>query len=172
MLGIKDFNLREGERIKKLVKHHRIVLIPGLVISFLILVLDFFLFFWLMLQGWWGMALFTAVIFAVVFNVSRLMFLFNNNLLIITDQRILDFEQVGFFKKFTNEFGFYEINKAHSVTKGVFGTIFRYGSLKLDLRNKTNDFEIFKVPKPDKLQSVINELVERETRNMEQIKHH
>ncbi|NQT50084.1 hypothetical protein HQ571_05305 [Candidatus Kuenenbacteria bacterium] len=157
----KDFELRENEKIKHTVFHHPIVVVPDLVISLLILILDFFLMYYLFLQGWWGVILFGAVILALAFYMLRLFFLYRKNKFIITNQRIIDFEQAGFFEKFVNEFPFLKIHESKAVIKGIGPTLFRYGNLKLILSQDLGPFELFKIAKPIKLQNIINEYINK-----------
>ena len=116
--------------------------------------------YFLFLQGWWGVALFVAVILLVVFYVLRLFFLYRKNKFLITNKRIVDFEQPGFFEKFINEFPFPKIVEVKAIVKGVWPTIFRYGNLKLMLAEDLGPFELYKISNPAKLQYLINEMLQ------------
>ena len=155
-MSIKNLKLRENEKVIETISHHPIVVIPHIVISFLILVLDFFLMYFLFLQGWWGVALFTSVIILVAFYVLRLVFLYRKNCFVLTNQRLIDFEQSGFFEKFVNEFPYSKIKQAKSVVKGIAPTIFKYGNLKLVLGGDVGSFELYKIADPGHWQDLIN----------------
>jgi hypothetical protein len=161
MKKLEDINLREEERIIKVVYHHAVIIIPHLIISFLSLILNFFLMYYLFLQGWWGVLLFLLIIFFVVFYVFRLIFLYKKNKFVVTNQRIIDFEQVGFFERFVNEFPYKKVRNAKAVMKGIGPTLFRYGNLKLELKNDLGPFELYKVGDPINLQNKINEFVHK-----------
>lgn len=165
---LKDVELKENEKVVKVVRHHAIIVVPHIVISFLILVFDFFLMYYLFLQGWWGVTLFVLIIVMVAFYIFRLFFLYKKNKFIITDQRIIDFEQVTFFEKYINDFKYSKIKEIKVEAKGLFPAIFRYGNIKLILRQDVAPYELYKIPTPINLQSQINNLILRE--NQKQIK--
>ncbi|HMB26269.1 MAG TPA: hypothetical protein VKP03_02535, partial [Patescibacteria group bacterium] len=119
-----------------------------------------FLMYYLFLQGWWGVALFVAVIIIVGFYIFRLAFLYKHNKFIVTNQRIVDIEQPGFFEKYLNAFSFDKIKRSEAVVKGLGSMIFRYGNLKLHLKEDVGPFELYKVAKPLRLQQFINELLQ------------
>jgi hypothetical protein len=165
MEPLKNFKLRENEKIDEIVYHHPMIMAPHLAVCLLILFLDFFMMYYLFLQGWWGAGLFVLVVVIVAFYIVRLFFLFRNNRLIVTNQRIIDFEQVSFFEKFVNEFSFGKIREARAIIKGIGPTLFRYGNLKLILEDEVGPFELYRVANPLKLQDKINHyLVGRECR--------
>lgn len=160
MLKKPEFTLREKETVDEIVYHHLIIILPHLFVSVIILVLDFFLMYYLFLQGWWGVALFGAVILAVVFDVLRLAFLFKKNRFILTSERIIDCEQVGFFEKFVNEIYLHKVIEAKAMIKGLGASIFRYGNLKLTLDDELGPIEFYKIPNPVRLQNKINGLAQ------------
>jgi len=159
--AVKGFSLRENETLLKMVRHDPMVIFPHVFVCFLILVLDFFLMYYLFLQGWWGVALFGAVVLVALFYVLRTIFLYFANRFIITNQRIVDVEQVGVFEKFINEFPYVKIVEAKATMKGVGPTIFHYGDIRLTLRDDLGPYELYKIPDPLELQNFINGLIER-----------
>lgn len=151
--------LRDGEKFIGEAFHHPIVILPHLVVASLILIIDFFLMYYLFLQGWWGVFLFSAVIVIVIYYVVRLFFLYKNNKLVITDSRIIDLEQAGFFEKFINEFPLNRINGARAMIKGMWPTVFHYGTLRLSIAGQIAPFELYKISNPAELQDKINNLI-------------
>jgi len=159
--AIKGFALRENETILKVVRHDSVVIFPHVFVCFLILILDFFLMYYLFLQGWWGVALFGGVIIVVLFYVLRVLFLYRANQFIVTNQRIVDVEQAGIFEKFINEFSYSKIVEAKASVKGVGPTIFHYGDIRLSLRDDLGPYELYKIPAALELQNFINGLIEQ-----------
>jgi len=159
--AIKGFSLRENEQLLRVVRHAPSVIFPHVLICFLIMVLDFFLMYYLFLQGWWGVALFGGVIVVVIFYVLRVLFLYRANRFIITNQRLVDVEQVGVFEKFINEFPYAKIIEAKATVKGVGPTIFHYGDIRLTMRDDLGPYELYKIPNPLELQNFINSLIEQ-----------
>lgn len=162
MENLKNIKLKEHEKVLRVVRHHAIIIVPHLIICFIILVLNFFLMYYLFLQGWWGVALFGAVIFVVAFYCWRMFFLYRRNKIVITNERLIDVEQSGFFEKFVTDVPFLNIKEVEARIKGIFSTIFRFGSLKITLNQDIAPFEFYKIPKPDEVQEVINGLLVRQ----------
>lgn len=167
-----NIKLKDGEKIIRIVRHHPIIIVPHLVICFIILVLDFFLMYYLFLQGWWGVVLFGAVIFLVAFYCLRIFFLYRRNKIIVTNERLIDVEQSGFFEKYLTDVPFLNIKGVEARIKGVFPTIFRFGSLKITLNEDIAPFEFYKISHPAEVQEVINSLLGRigETKKEIQVK--
>ena len=160
MLKKPEFTMRDQEKVDEIVYHHLIIILPHLFVSVIILVLDFFLMYYLFLQGWWGVTLFAAVILAVIFYILRLSFLYKKNRFILTNERIIDCEQVGFFEKFVNEIYLDKVVEAKAVIKGLSASIFRYGNLKLILNDELGPIEFYKISNPLRLQNKINGLAQ------------
>lgn len=164
----KIIRLRENERIVKVVRHPLIVILPNLIIGFLILLLNFFVMFYLFMQGIWGIVIFFAILVVVAFYLLRLVFLWKRNLFIITNRRVVDIEQRGFLEQHVLEFSYDQIKEINSKVKGVFASIFKLGSVRLELKSELSDdkeseqpakkvFEVFSIKNPHKVQGIINE---------------
>lgn len=154
---LKNIKLRSDEKVEHIIFHHSIIIVPHLIVCALILILDFFMMYFLFLQGWWGIALFAAVIGVVAFYIFRLMFLFKHNKLILTNQRVIDVEQATFFEEFISDYSYSEIKKAEAVVKGVGASLFHYGNLKLIIEKEAAPFELYKIPRPLFWQGVIHD---------------
>jgi len=157
---LKKFELNKSERIIQEVYHHLGIIIPHLIISAVILVLDFFLLAFLFMQGWWGVILFFTIILVVAFYLMRLMFLFKKNRFVITNQRILDFEQSGFFEHFINEVYYEKIKEVEIQIKGIGAHVMHYGDIKIFLNDEIVPLELYKIPEPKKIQDEIHKLIE------------
>jgi len=154
--------LKENETVVRELRHHPMIVIPHLIISFLILVLDFFLMYWLFLQGWWGVALFCAVILIIVFYILRLIFLYRRNNFIITTERLIDHEQPSFFERFQNELPLHKIKSVEAKKKGIGGAIFNYGNIVIDIMDDVAPLELYKIAKPLEVQRELLALLDKE----------
>jgi hypothetical protein len=163
------FKLAEGEKILNEIHHHPIIVAPHFIISFLILVFDFFLMYFLFQRGWWGPILFIAIILIIFFYTFRLLFLFYKNKLIVTNKRFVDLEQVNFFEKYTNEFDFEKIKEIKFEMKGVWAHIFRYGTLKVVIDQDVAPYELYKIGRIKDLQEKLTKIVftQKETQQAE-----
>jgi|GEM_PF-1562552 len=154
--------LKENESIILEIHHHPMIIIPHLLISFLILVLNFFLMYWLFLQGWWGVALFVAVILIVIFYIARSIFLYKRNNFLVTNQRLVDYEQPSFFESFQNELPLHKIRSVEANKKGVGGIIFNYGNIVINITDDVAPLELYKIAKPLEVQKEILALLQQE----------
>jgi Ca2+/Na+ antiporter len=161
MEKIKEFALLPNEKVLKVVRHHPIIIAPHLVISFLILLLDFFLMYYLFVQGTLGAILFCLVIAVVAFYIYRLFFLYKKNRFVITNLRIIDFEQDSFFEKYLTQYDYGKICEAQAKVKGLFPTLFKYGNLRLALDRDAGPYEIYKIPHPLALQEMISQFINK-----------
>ncbi|MFH0987806.1 MAG: hypothetical protein V1763_00335, partial [Parcubacteria group bacterium] len=149
--------LRPDEKAEHIIFHHSIIIVPHRIVCALILVLDFFMMYFLFLQGLWGVSLFTGVIAVVAFYTFRLFFLFRHNALIITNERLIDVERTNFFEEFVSDYPFTEIRKVEAVRRGLFSRMGHYGNLKLIVAKEPKPFELYKIPTPERWQKVIEE---------------
>lgn len=157
---MEKLELKENEEIVSEIHHHPMIIIPHLVISFLILVLDFFLMYWLFLQGWWGAVLFGSVILVVIFYVLRLIFLYKRNNFIITSERLIDYEQPSFFERFKNELLLRKIKSVEAKKSGIGGMIFNYGNIVINIVDDVAPLEIYKISKPLEVQKELLDLLD------------
>ncbi len=159
MDSAQKFQLKPGEKVVQEITHHFIIIFPHLFICLIILILDFFLMYFLFLQGWWGVALFAAVVVLAAFYVLRLIFLYKHNKLLVTNQRVVDFERVSFFEQFVSEYNLSQIKEVEAVVRGVWPRVFRYGGLRLKLYQEVAPFEVYKVGHPLKLKALLDDLM-------------
>jgi len=165
---IKGIKLNENEEIIKMVRHHSSIVVPHLAICFLIVALDFFLMYYLFMQGWWGLILFFTVIVIVFLYIVRLVFLFKKNKLIITNQRLIDFEQASFLDKVITDFPYSKIKSIDATVKGVGPALWKYGNLKILLYDDVAPYEFFKIPQAKALEDEIKKRIEKQEKNIEQ----
>ena len=160
MSQIKEFILKDNETVQEVIYHHAIIIVPHLILCFLTLIFDFFLMYYLFLQGWWGVILFFSIILVLAVYAGRMIFLYKHNKFIITDQRVIDFEQTSFFDKNINETSLNKIDSVEASVKGLLPTLFGYGSLILRVKEELTPWELYKIKKPRRLQAVLCELKE------------
>jgi len=166
MLANKISWLPEEKKLFALV-HHPIVIFSHLFFSAIILLLDFFMMYYLFLQGWWGVTLFGAVLVVAILYAWRMIFLWKKNFVLITDKRILDFEQVGFFEHYVSEFFLTEIKNVEICHRGLAAKIFGYGNLRFVFSDEQSPFEIYKVRKPFFWQEKLSELLVKNKKDIE-----
>jgi len=145
---LKKFRLRDGERVVYIIRHWIGLLVPNFVVCFLIIVLDFFLMYYLFMRGFMGVVAFFGILIIVGAYLGRLIFLWRRNVLIITNQRLIDWEQTGFFNQMLQEITFDEIEKIEGKNNGFWGKLLKFGNLIIKIDNEKIPLELYNIKDP------------------------
>lgn len=130
----KKITLQEDEEIVGVIHIHPIIFAPKIALAVLIFLAPFFFMFRLIAQGSLGVSVFfTLIIGSVIFTV-REYYVWKYNVFILTTNKIVDFDQRGFFSRQVSEIAYPKIVDIAYEAKGVFNTIFRMGVITV----KTN----------------------------------
>ncbi len=122
-------------------------------------ILPFFFLFPLFRLGSGGVFFFTLVLGFAVFTLFRWWWRWSRTMLIITDQRVIDIEQQGFFDRTVTEAVYVQVDEVAYRIKGFFATIFRFGTLRVQLRGAGADIEFRRAHRPARLHDLLNDLV-------------
>lgn len=139
----------------------RVSLLPKLWVFALATIwtaLPFFFLFPLWRQGIWGIVVFLIWFVSGIVILSRLYFMWKRTVFVVTDMRIVDYDQRGFFHRVVTEARFEQIDEVSVQVNGIVATLFRYGALRLKLRGAAADIEIEQVKRPEQLADLINDL--------------
>lgn len=79
---------------------------------------------------------------------------------IITNERIINIEQKGFFSRTISDSRLFRIQDVTSEVKGVFPTIFDYGDIFIQTAGEKNRFNFSQVPDPNSIRDIIIRLAE------------
>ncbi|HUT22244.1 MAG TPA: PH domain-containing protein [Candidatus Bipolaricaulota bacterium] len=157
------YKLEEDEDYILKVRHHFLVFLPHLLISFAIIVIDFFLLFFLFKNGAIGGIIFLAVLAISVFYVLKVVFFWHKNAFIITSKRIIDFDQQGLFTKKVSSYPFEQIREIACATKGLWQTMFKYGNLEILFFGNEHPIELYNLKDVEDLQKLLLTLIEKST---------
>lgn len=80
---------------------------------------------------------------------------------IVTNQRIVNIEQLGLFRRRVSEMEHNKIQDVTSKVRGVFPTLFKYGYVYIQTAGTTERFVFKQVPKPVKIRNIIMQLQKR-----------
>lgn len=81
---------------------------------------------------------------------------------IITNQRIIDIQQKGFFSRVISEQKLSRVQDVSSETHGVVATLLKYGDVHIQTAGTKQRFFFHEVPNPDRVRDEIIRLVEQE----------
>lgn len=85
------------------------------------------------------------------------------NIHIVSEQRIVDIDQIGLLHHEVSELNIETIEDVTSETNGLFGNLLNYGTVFVQTAGATERFQFEKVPNPARIASIILELYEKHT---------
>ncbi len=150
--------LRRDEEILEIVHESFVPHIPRFFLLGLWFLVPFFFLFPLFQMGTIGVVIFVVLLVSGTILFWRSYRRWAYTVFVITDQRIIDIDQKGFFDRVVTETTFYEIDEVSYRVKGVCATIFRYGFVRLQLAGSAADIEFDKIKRPARIHALINDL--------------
>lgn len=159
------FDLSSDEKIVLKVHRHILVLFFRSAFLMLFIILPPLLF-WLGGQagviGTNELALFLSIYSAVLLIGWIIFFIiwtdYYLDVMIVTDKRLVDIEQRGFFKREVSTVRLESIEDITINVSGVVATFLNYGTLKIQTAAENREFIIHDVPNPNQVKSIIYEL--------------
>jgi len=85
---------------------------------------------------------------------------------IVTNHRIIDVKQNGFFSRTVSEQKLFRVQDVTSEIKGIIPTIFRYGNVYIQTAGEVERFNFQEVPNPNIIREKIIELAENDKKEM------
>lgn len=158
------------ERVELLVRHDWITFVPYLFITLILAAIPLVLKMLLdnIFPGFLDdtVAFTLAILLGSVYYLSISLFFYTYfvtfylDLLIITNDRLLEVTQTNLFYRSVSEMDIYHVQDVTSEVRGFFGSIFRYGNILIQDSSALTKFDLRQVPQPDKLREKILELAE------------
>lgn len=144
---------RPDESVMLLIRQHWAVLLKPLLIALVTLVVPIGIF--ALISGMamiWGL-----VIYVVVMAVwlGRVIYSFMSTMSILTNHRLLDVTQKGFFMRSINEAELSRIQDVSSEVKGVLQTTFHFGQVIIRTASKDSALVIENIADPYQVQQAI-----------------
>lgn len=171
------FDLSSDEKVVLKVHRHKLVLVFKSFFLILFVLLPPLLF-WSV--GQVGpikgneLALFLSVYSAILLIGWMIFFIiwtdYYLDVLIVTDKRIIDIEQRGFFKREVSTVRLESIEDITINVSGVVATFLDYGTLKLQTAAENREFIIYDVPHPNQIKSTIYELQNKQIQAPKSVK--
>lgn len=161
---MRDSDLREGEKILCIVRHHGLFLFWPMVLSIVAMSLMIYSRFiadstgWVM-RYWYWPALPGA--FGVLWLLKRLLVL-RTDIWVVTDRRLVD--EAGILTRTVKESPFEKIHNS-SYTQSILGRIFNYGDLQVQTASTAGNSQISMVRDPSSVKSILMEAVDADLEN-------
>lgn len=156
----KKVAIREKERVIALVHESIIPYTFWFLLFFVWIVTPFFFLFPLFQEGTIGIIIFFTLVGTGSTLALRKWYSWQRTVMVITDQRIIDHDQDGFFERVISETTFDNISDVNYKVKGVFSTLFRYGTIKIRTKGNAADLEFRHAKTPVAIHNLINDLRE------------
>ncbi len=155
------FQLKPHEEILETVRESLVPHTMKIVLLFVWFVLPFFFLFPLFQEGIFGVVIFFLVLCSAVVVILRTYFRWTRTVLVVTDMRIVDIDQNGFFDRTVTEATYQQIDEVNYRVKGFFSTIFRYGTIRVHVRGSAADIEFKHILRPARIHDLINDVREQ-----------
>lgn len=81
------------------------------------------------------------------------------DILIITNKRVIEYDQVDFLNRKISQASIDQIQEVHASTSGLFGNIFQFGSLTITTAADAWDFHVKNIPRAMETASTIHTLI-------------
>ena len=130
---IKNLDLGEGEEVKMVVRRYPLIYWWQILLVLILLLLPFFLLFPLFQWEMWGPAIFAILLSIGILGLLRLYILLYFNCLVVTNRRLVDFDQRGPLDRTVSEAGLERIDDLNYRRKGIFQTLLNYGTLQYSI---------------------------------------
>jgi len=151
--------LRFGEKILEIVHEDFVPALPWWIFLFIWIAAPFFFLMPLIQRGAEGVFFLLILTGTGIFMTLRARFVWQRTILIITDQRIVDVSQRGFSDRTTTEVELKDIEEVSYRVKGLWPTVFRYGTIYLRTAGERADLAFRHVHRPIDLYRLLNDLI-------------
>ena len=172
-MGINSFiHKKSYEKVLRALRRHPITFVPALLLFIVLLILPVGLYFiisWNFSAWLQSEAGFTVlVLFGSAYCLSILLYIFTYfitfylDVLIITNDRLVDIDQLSLFARTIAEVDLYQIQDATSEVKGIFPTLFNYGNLIIQTAGALPKFTLLNIRDPHHLRGELLTLAEED----------
>lgn len=145
---------RPDEEVRLVVRRHPIVffwplLQSTIALAFIVLTLIF-----------WGLSdifyIITTVLILIIFSlIFKISFIYSNSFCLVTNQRVINVDQRGFFNRVITETDYAKIQEVTNSTAGMIGTTFNIGEINILTAGKESQLTIRNIPDPYSIQQEI-----------------
>lgn len=148
--------LRENEKLIHVVRRHKSSLGGTLSLSAGLMFLFLFVLFYLKFNFFgYGWQAFSVLVFILALVCLYKLYVWRNDALFITNQRIIRNEQVGLFYKIVTEILYEDVHEIIFNKKGFASMVNNYGNLIIRTPSE-NKIVFEKIPDPEKVVEIIN----------------
>jgi hypothetical protein len=149
--------LKDDEQVLRIVRNYWLVHLPQLALSFLLVAAALFLMLPLMSLGWAGLAIFGTAIAAGAYYGARTVIIWYWNVFIVTNLRIVDVNQHGFFRRTVAEVSYDKVQDITYSIDGLWHSMFNFGLVHLETAGGGAALELGDVRDPKEVNHLLTE---------------
>lgn len=153
----KKINLRNNEEIVLVVKAFFLTYFWLYLLGFVFMGVASFFMFWLFAQGVWGYVVYGLVMVMGLFIIFRTWFFTNKNFSVITTERLVDINRVGWFDEYLSVIHFNDVVDVRVRRRGIWSNLFNYGSIAIETTDEEKTLELTQVRAPQRILDLILE---------------
>ncbi|MFH1047269.1 MAG: PH domain-containing protein [Patescibacteria group bacterium] len=153
----KVVTMKEGESVLLIVRRFSLTYSFHLLLSFVLICAPFFFMIPLFSLHGWGLAAFLTSVLVGLLYSARLYREWYWNSFVITTRRVIDIDQIGFFKRTVSEAPYERVQDVSFTIEGVLGTLFKYGTIVVQTAGTHVNLELIYVHQPQKIHHLITE---------------
>ncbi|MBI5037085.1 MAG: PH domain-containing protein [Candidatus Kerfeldbacteria bacterium] len=147
--------LKAEELVVMIVRKYALVFTGSVVIAAGFIIAPFFFMVPLVRWGLPGIVIFVVTLCIGVFLGARIGYVYTFNVFVITEDRIIDLDQRGFFDRTVSETTYEKIQDVSIRIKGIAQTVFHYGSVIIQTAGNQANIELHGVKNPELVQQSI-----------------
>lgn len=150
--------LKPSEQIVATARRYLLTAAPWFALAAGLILAPFFFMFWLFAQGVWGAAVFVASVAIAAFVLFRTLWLWQRNTFYVTNDRVIDVDQRGFFNRIVSEAPYEKVHDISYRIEGVLQTAFGYGTVVVQTASGNVHLDIPRIRHPERIQAMLTDL--------------
>lgn len=153
----KIITLKPKEEVLRVARNFWLVYAPQWAFGLFFILMAFFTMYFLFSKGGWGVAGFVLMNLIGIWHALRATVRWYMNAFIVTNMRVVDVDQRGFFERVVSEAPIDKIQDLSYSVRGVLGTLFNFGSVSLQTSGSTATVDLSYTRDPKELYHLIVE---------------
>jgi len=149
---------RHNENVILVLRKHKLILLPYAIQLFVFILFPFLFYIFIIptilpvfLEHPYNKVfiLFSIIYYGLIWIIAFVIWVdYYLDIWIVTNQRLLDIEQIGFFNRVVSELDLKKIQDISSRVHGLFPTMFGFGNIHIQTASEENKFELKSIPHP------------------------
>ena len=161
MIEVPDYfhkKLHDQEEVVLFVRPFGIVYTIWFLVSAILLFASLYYSFYMLRFGFFGVALFLIIFLIGLFSFIKTMVVWRFTAVVITNHRIIDYDQHGLFVRQLSEAPFTNVQDISLSQKGLLSLLLNYGTIKVQTAGASSVLELSYIREPRQVHEILVEL--------------